>query len=189
MQNTIGPNFGLYEILYECPTRAKDGHRLYHVRCSQCGWESDVLLSQVRKARTCCHRGVDGKYKHYQTRWRNKRIGDIFNGMKARCYNRFCKSYPKYGGKGIQISEEWLDNPNLFEEWSLHNGYSDGLTIDRIDSTSDYSAENCRWVSALSNSRYKSTTNTYEVDGEAHTGREWSSICQLGPNTINTIAR
>ena len=70
-----------------------------------------------------------------------------------------------YGGKGIRVCQEWLDNPELFEEWSLENGYEDNLTIDRIDSTKDYCPDNCRWVTLEDNAKYKSTTRVLDVDG------------------------
>ena len=77
----------------------------------------------------------------------------------------------------------------MFEEWALNNGYRDDLTIDRIDETGNYCPENCRWVLANNNSRYKSTTNLIDVDGEMHTGREWAVILQLGAQVINTYVR
>lgn len=68
--------------------------------------------------------------------------------MKYRCYNPKATSYYWYGGKGIKVCDEWLgDNGfNNFAEWSLKNGYSEALTIDRIDSTKDYCPQNCQWI-------------------------------------------
>ena len=121
--------------------------------------------------------------------WHNKRIGRIFYGMKQRCYNSSERSYRWYGARGIKICDEWLRNPMAFEEWSLDNGYSDELTIDRINEDEDYSPDNCRWVSPIDNSKYKSTTSLIDVDGEVHTGREWADVLGIGTNTINTYIR
>lgn len=114
---------------------------------------------------------------------------NIFLGIKSRCYNQNDHSYKFYGAKGIRVCEEWLSDPSSFERWALSCGYTDGLTIDRMKEKSDYSPDNCRWVTNNDNAKYKSTTNLIEVNGEVHTGHDWASICGIGTNVINTYLR
>lgn len=109
--------------------------------------------------------------------------------MLNRCYSKKNKNYRWYGGKGIKICDEWINDYFAFEQWALSHGYKDGLTIDRKDSNKDYYPENCRWISRVSNSKYKSSTVLTEVDGISHTGKEWSLILNLGKNTINRMLR
>ena len=99
--------------------------------------------------------------------------------MKARCYDKSNKSYRWYGAKGVKVCDDWMRNPELFESWSLTNGYDDGLTIDRIDWDGDYSPDNCRWVTLAYNSKYKSTTSLIDVDGTIHTGKDWAKTLGL----------
>lgn len=182
----VGKTIGIYKILSLCDKKHKDGHKFYHVQCVFCGWEADMRSSDTKRAKKCTHINVNGNYIIFNSYvWDNKRIASIFYGMKNRCYNKKSKDYKKYGCKGIKICNEWLNNPKLFEEWSMNNGYSDELTIDRIDSNKDYCPENCRWVSLEDNAKYKSTTSLINVDGEIHTGIDWSKMLGFSPNVIN----
>lgn len=83
---------------------------------------------------------------------RNEKLYHIFYGMKARCYNQNNPKYKIYGGKGIKICNEWLADYEAFKKWSYHNGYKEGLSIDRIDSNKGYCPENCQWVTLSENS-------------------------------------
>ena len=187
-ENIVGTRQGIYDVLYECDFKSNDGHRMFHVKCSECGWETDMQMHQIKYTMFCRHIDLAGNYiTPYE--WNNKRIGNIFGGMKRRCYNPKERAYRWYGAKGIKICDEWLNNPLSFEEWALSHGYRDDLTIDRIEENKDYSPTNCRWVTNGDNAKFKSTTRIIEVDGEQHTGREWADVLQLGTNTINMLLR
>lgn len=79
------------------------------------------------------------------------RIYQTWRNMKTRCYKEYDRKYKFYGGKGIKVCDEWLTNFKSFYEWAMQNGYTDEMTIDRIDSKKDYCPENCRWVSMIEN--------------------------------------
>lgn len=187
-ENIVGTCQGIFDVVYECDFKSNDGHRMFHVKCSECGWETNMQMHQIKYTMFCRHTDLAGNYiTPYE--WNDKRIGNIFGGMKRRCYNPKERAYRWYGAKGIKICDEWLNNPLSFEDWALSHGYQNDLTIDRIEENKDYSPMNCRWVTNKDNAKFKSTTRIIEVDGEQHTGREWANVLQLGTNTINTMLR
>lgn len=67
--------------------------------------------------------------------------------MKQRCNNPNNPKYPSYGGRGIKICEEWANDFEEFKSWSYENGYSDELSIDRVDNDGNYEPSNCKWSS------------------------------------------
>lgn len=191
-ENIVGKRIGLYDVLYESDFKSNDGHRMFHVKCSECGWETDIQLRHIKFLNQICkHQNSAGQYTtdKAKLKWSNRRIYRIYQGILQRCYNPNEKSYCWYGAKGIKVCQEWLDNPLSFEKWAILNGYEDNLTIDRIDESKDYSPNNCRWIALSDNAKFKSTTRILEVDGIEHTGREWPKFLKLGTNTVNLMLR
>lgn len=188
-KNHVGETIGVFTIVEQMPYKCSDGHALYKGACNHCGFERIAKYSDLKETIKCTHTRVDGEIAFCKTNWGNNRIKTIFNGMKQRCYNTKNIAYRWYGAKGIKVCDEWMDNPLLFENWAMQNGYKNNLTIDRIDENKDYSPDNCRWITGSDNTKYKSTTSLIDINGEEHTGREWAEILGLGTNIINTYIR
>ena len=99
----------------------------------------------------------------------NKRLYEIFSGMKKRCYNEKSKRYKDYGGRGIKICKEWMETDSGFDrfaEWAFANGYNETATIDRIDVNGDYEPGNCRWVTLKQQANNKRDTVWVDYMGE-----------------------
>ena len=99
--------------------------------------------------------------------------------MKERCYNKNSHRYHRYGGRGITICEEWLEDYEVFERWSLENGYSDELSIDRIDNDGNYEPDNCRWATNTEQMNNTSRNFKVESDGVIMTLAEYCRVNEL----------
>ena len=188
----VGETHGIYTLVDVLDEKNKYGQYIYKGVCNICGYVKFSHYGDFSGSKSivtvCKHVDASGRYTN-PTSWGNKRIRHIFQGMKNRCYRQNDKDYKHYGGKGICICDEWLDDPSLFEEWAVNNGYQDDLTIDRIDEDQGYCQDNCRWVTISDNAKYNSTTSMIEVNGEVHSGHDWARILGLGQNRINTYVR
>lgn len=108
------------------------------------------------------------RYRTGLTMDRKGEHGGIYNSwqnMKGRCLRASHPKYHRYGGRGIQVTDEWLDIKGFYK-WALNSGWKKGLTLDRINNDGNYSANNCQWVSASENSRKKSTTKLSRGDAD-----------------------
>ena len=79
---------------------------------------------------------------------KNTRLYYIWQSMKQRCFNKSRKDYPRYGGKGITVCDEWLDFVP-FRDWANSNGYQDYLTIDRLNGKKTAGGFIWRYVDAI----------------------------------------
>lgn len=115
---------------------------------------------------------------------KHTRLYECWCNMKARCYKPSLKCYTLYGGKGIKVCDDWLHNYPNFKEWALNNGYSDELTLDRIDTTKDYSPNNCRWATRQQQTDNRVCTKRYDVDGTMMTLGEISRKYNINHATL-----
>jgi hypothetical protein len=92
----------------------------------------------------------------------------IWNSINYRCKRPENKQYKNYGGRGIDICEEWGDFNKFCED--VGQCPQDGFHLDRRDNDKGYFKENCRWVSPKVNHRNKRNNRYYQT----HLGK----ICQ-----------
>ena len=103
-------------------------------------------------------------------------LAERFKSMKRRCYCKTERRYSDWGGRGITICDEWLNDHSKFMDWAKRNGFQKNLEIDRINNDGPYSPDNCRWITKAQQQTNKRNSLLFEIDGETHTVTDWSSI-------------
>ena len=128
--------------------------RNYWLCKCECGGMKIVSKDDLRSGNTksCGCLSHIGNPKH---NLRHTRVYNIWSGMKQRCLNENHPRYKDWGGRGITICDEWRDNPKAFYDWSMSHGYSDELSIDRINNDGNYEPSNCRWATNLEQANNK----------------------------------
>lgn len=123
---------------------------------------------------------------NYKDGRKGTRLYRIYYNILARCYNPNVRAYANYGARGITMCSEWLGSFALFKEWSIASGYSDLLTIDRIDVNGDYSPENCRWVTLREQCLNRRNNHYVTIKDETKPLDEWSKFYGLNPKTVRS---
>ena len=182
-----GEILGKYKFLYQ--EGLNDRHEMtYAVQCMKCGFirHGQTYSKLKRRANTKCFH-IDDYKKQNDANWYSSRLRNIYVDMKRRCNSPKSKSYYNYGARGIKVCELWETNPQAFNDWAIDNGYTDNLTIDRIDNYRGYSPDNCRWVTKEFNSAHLRTTYYVTVNGITHTFPEWCEIIGLQEDRLNHL--
>ncbi len=84
--------------------------------------------------------------------------------MLSRCYNAKPREFAAYQGKGIEVCQQWRNDPHSFYQWAIDSGWKPGLSIDRKDSDGHYEPSNCQFLTISENSI--KTHLTQDVRGE-----------------------
>ena len=133
-----GMKFGRLTVIERNGIRK--GKAVWKCLCS-CGNYTDVTTSDLKTGNTLscgCQRKEN--FNHSIHGHSRERLYGIYVAMKTRCRNN-----PYYAN--VSVCDEWLNDYENFRKWALSNGYSDELTIDRINNDGNYEPSNCRWVS------------------------------------------
>ena len=110
----------------------------------------------------------------------------MWHGIKQRCYYTKNIGYKDYGGRGITICDEWINDFQAFYDWSILNGYKKGLQIDRIDVNGNYEPSNCRWVDKFTNANNKRSNINFTYDGKTMSLKAWCRYFNVSYKTCMT---
>lgn len=161
------------------------GNRSYNnCKCDICGIEfkrrSDY--KSFENCKDCSNNVGASKRRTHGHNNGNSKLHVTWNNMISRCHNKNNRKYPEYGGRGIFVCDQWRYYES-FMSWSMNNGYSDGMTIDRIDNDTGYNPQNCRFTDVSTqnaNKRISSKNKSGYIGVDFNKGSYRSKIQWMG---------
>ena len=170
-----GRQIGNWIVLRRAPN-GKRGTAYWWCLCA-CGKVYAIYGRYLRNGRSwqCASCGAvkrgPNRVKHNLT---HHTLWNVWKGMNARCYNPNVLSYPNYGGRGIEICPEWLEDNLRFFQWARETGYKVGLSIERIDNNGPYSPQNCTWATQKEQARNTRQNVNVEFEGRVLCLSAWA---------------
>ena len=178
----VGRQFGRWTVLGKEDDYIDKSGRIYHVWKCQCSCANHTVKNVLAKnllrgtSQSCGCLSIEFCKENFSTHHESEtRLYGIWCNMRKRCNNPNDSAYPRYGGRGITVCDEWNEYEN-FRDWANTNGYDNTLTIDRINNDEGYNPNNCRWVDYKTQANNTRNNVNITIDSETHTISQWSDI-------------
>ena len=173
----IGQRFGRLTVKSMAGSTGKNRNTFWNCICD-CGRMKAIDSQSLRRGRTkscgCLHNELLAKRQEkHGLLAENNRLYGIWEGMKQRCLNPNRNGFKDYGGRGITVCKEWLDFYSFYS-WAVANGYTEKLTLDRINPNDSYYPNNCRWISAAEQQRNKTNNRLITIKGKTLLLCDWA---------------
>lgn len=181
-ENLSGKRFNKLVVLRRAENN-KNGSARWICKCD-CGNITTVSAGNLKgnSVKSCGCLRHEAHNTHHLS---NTKICKIWYGMRKRCYSEKEPAYKDYGGRGITICDEWLNDVVPFYKWAINNGYKDGLMIERIDNDKGYSPDNCKWATPKDQANNRRSCVNFTYNGETKNLTQWCNYFGLPYKTIH----
>lgn len=182
--------FGRLRVISYSHT-TKDGRAMWLCNCS-CGNQKITSSKDLKRGtiQSCGCLRKEVVSKRQKTHGLSEsRLYYIWSTMKRRCETaKSEKARKDYLERGITVCKEWHDF-SIFQKWALNNGYSENLTIDRINNNGNYCPENCRWVNQKTQQNNKRNNVRLTYNNKTQTIAQWADELGMKYNTLDERLR
>lgn len=187
-----GKTYGSLEVISYAGKYVHGGAQ-WLCRCNICGSEKVFRGQSIGKNKTCSLKcGVSLSNIHRTKHGHSKRgsptgkVHNSWSGIKQRCYNPKHSHYHRYGGRGITMFSEWVndylafynyigDAPDTNQRWS----------IDRIDNNGNYEPDNIRWALPNTQANNKSVNVNLTFNGETKNLEQWAKHLGISSSSLS----
>lgn len=191
VRDLTGQRFGKL-VAIEISGQDKHKNVIWRCKCD-CGRTHEVVSRALvnGNAKSCGCSG-HGKFRNKFAEnhgGSKERLYRVWGCMLNRCYDPNRNEYQNYGGRGIEVCEEWRNSYAAFRSWAYDSGYDENksgkqCSLDRIDTDGNYEPSNCRWVSMNEQAWNKRDTVWITYRGKQITYGEAEKIGGIAPSTI-----
>jgi hypothetical protein len=189
--NLTGKRFGKWTVI-ERAESVRGGQAKWLCNCS-CGNKGVVASAKLRggDSKSCGCLKNELLSKRVTTHGLGgSHLYSVYRGMVRRCTEELHRSYKNYGGRGVSVCDEWLndvDGLQNFVKWARNEGEILGLQLDREDNDGNYDPSNCRFITARENSlnrRVLNNTSGYVGVYWNRVDKRWISQIKIKGKTV-----
>lgn len=183
-KDLTGKRFGKWTVIAETAKHPSRSNAHWICRC-ECGTEKTLNGSNLTRSQNpsrscfpCSQRqhGMEGTPEYV-----------VWQKMKQRCYNPNCKDFPRYGQRGITVSNDWMQFSAFFSDMGKRP--SPKHTLERKDNDLGYSKENCKWATWAEQSRNKRSNRLITAFGKTQCLADWAIESELRYKTLQSRIR
>lgn len=188
-----GALFGRWAVRGEvAPYRAPNGnpYRQYECQC-KCGTIRAVRLIELMRGTTrscgCLSREIaEITHLRHGNVVDNRKTPEYraWGLMKSRCYNRRNSAWGNYGGRGIAVCSEWINDFQAFLDY-VGPRPSTSHSIDRYPNLNgNYEPGNVRWATRREQTRNTRRTILITFQGRTQCAKDWAEEVGISPGTL-----
>jgi hypothetical protein len=157
-----------------------------------CGIERRVLKRMLLNGKTAgcgCRRNLETKARLTKHGEAGSELHQLWKRLNTRCYNTRHPDYPAWGGRGIQVAQEWRNDYAAFAAYvraNLGERPGPGWSLDRQENDKGYAPGNIRWATQETQSNNTRANRIITYGGLTMGLPAWAIETGINYSTLHT---